>query len=463
MKTARIAEPLRRLAEPIAGLAPDPRNARRHPERNLEAIRRSLERFGQVKPIVVRAQDGAVMCGNATLAAALALGWDQLAVVRLELTEDQARALAIADNRTAELAEWDPEELRRTLQQLEAAGVGHDELGFLDRDLRRLLNLDAPTAADGPAPPAAGRRPRTRRGDLWLLGGHRLLCGDATSASDVRRACGGLMPKLCATDPPYAVGYGGPRAAGGKDWSGDYAEVPAEDALRFYRATFAAALEVLAPASAIYCWHAHRRYPQLAAAWAELGIVDAQTVVWVKPCPTFGQQHWLQRHELALVGWRRGAPPAAAPGPFYWLSRHEVAVVGWRRGRRPDHDLIASQDSVWLVDWEGAARNPGDAHPCQKPVELFARPMRKHTLPSDAVLEPFCGSGSQILAAEQLGRRCLALEISPTFCDAAVDRWEAATGRLARLAGKIVDNSGRGGQHRPPSPGSKTFPRECGP
>ena len=162
----------------------------------------------------------------------------------------------------------------------------------------------------------------------------------------------------------------------------------------------------MAPKGAIYCWHAHKRQALISRIWKELGILDHQQIIWVKPAAVFGR--------------------------VYWHFRHESCFMGWRKGSMPDHDGDHEFDSVWNIDYDGLGRRAAD-HPTSKPLELFARPMRRHTKRSDICFEPFSGSGSQIIAAEQEGRRCWGMEIAPAFVDVAIKRWEAATGRQAVL------------------------------
>jgi DNA modification methylase len=167
---------------------------------------------------------------------------------------------------------------------------------------------------------------------------------------------------------------------------------------------------VLGPNAAIYCWHAHKRCGEIQRIWHDLGILDHQQIVWVKPTAVFGRS------------------------VFHY--RHEPCMLGWKKGEMPPHDGSHQYDTAWEVDWNGKGRIIGNEHPTEKPVELFARPLRKHTRRGEVVFEPFSGSGSQIIAAEQLGRLCRAMEISPPFVDVAIRRWERATGKVATLDGR---------------------------
>jgi DNA modification methylase len=410
----RVAPQLEPLLVPIDSLHADPANVRQHGERNLAAIAASLARFGQQKPIVVQRQGMVVRAGNGTLLAAQKLGWPQLAANVVDMTDTEATAYAIADNRTSELAEWETGDL---VAQLEALRSDDADLfaatGFDDADIQRLIDELAAAEGDvalddpGPEPPPAVAVAHT--GDLWILGEHRLLCGDSTNLRDVQRVMGGEKAALVATDPPYLVDYTGERPNdSGKDWTDTYREIDIEDADGFFRAVFKNVLEVLGSKAAIYCWHAHKRSGDIQRIWRELGILDHQQVVWVKPTPVFGR--------------------------VYWHFRHEPCMMGWRQGEKPEHDGVHEHNSVWEVDWDGKARVTTD-HPTSKPVELFVRPMKKHTSPGAVVFEPFSGSGSQIIAAERCGRRCRAIEISPPYVDVAIRRWEQATGKEATLDG----------------------------
>ena len=392
----------------------DPANARAHDTRNLAAIEASLSRFGQAEPLVVQAGTGRVIGGNGRLVAMSKLGWAECDVVELDLESIDATALGIALNRTAELAAWDEPALGRLLEELqrEDALLG---VGFADAEIDALLeelgNALEPGEVDDPGPEVPPEEPVTRAGDLWLLGEHRLLCGDSTSAADVERLMAGDQAALMATDPPYCVDYTGadrPQNSG-KDWSEKYREVEIKDLGEFLRGVFSAVMPRLREDAGIYIWHAHLQYPVIDTVFQEFGLLRHQPIIWVKPSSTFTYA--------------------------YYRWAHETCVFGWRKGHKPPHYLKNGLTTVWEVDWEGKQRIVGNEHPTQKPLRLFEIPMEQHTKSGAIVLEPFSGSGSQIIAAEKLGRRCRAIEIEPGFVDVAVRRWEKATGKTATLKG----------------------------
>jgi DNA modification methylase len=193
----------------------------------------------------------------------------------------------------------------------------------------------------------------------------------------------------------------------GKDWSAVYREVDIKDLGAFLDGVFAACLPRLAPDAAVYVWHAHVQQPTIAAAFERHDLLLHQILVWVKPSATFGHS--------------------------YYRWKHEPCAFGWRRGNKPKHGF-GQLDSVWEIDWEGKARTT-TFHPTSKPTRLFEIPIEVHTKPGSVVLEPFGGSGSQVIAAEKLGRRARVLEIQPAFVDGMVGRWEKATGKVATLDG----------------------------
>lgn len=409
MKNTAKKTPMSVVMWPIDRVKPYDKNPRIN-DGSVDSVARSISQYGFRQPIVVD-KVGVVIAGHTRLKAAKKLGMTEVPVhVASDLSEAKARALRIADNKTHELAEWNVDLLSDEVRALSALPDFDDfELGMDPRDIETAMNPDGRDGLvdpdDVPDPP---KKSRTKRGDLWVLGEHRLMCGSSIDLADVKKLMNGSRAALVSTDPPYLVDYTGERPKDkGKDWSAQYKEFEIKDAPGFFRALFSNVLEVIAPKAAIYCWHAHKRQAMIDRVWEELGILNHQQIIWVKPTAVFGR--------------------------VYWHFRHEQCMMGWIKGSQPEHDSDHAFNSVWEVDWEGKARIVGNEHPTQKPVELFARPMRKHTKAGDVCFEPFSGSGSQLIAAEQLGRRCFAMELEPTFVDVAVRRWEAFTGRKAEL------------------------------
>jgi DNA modification methylase len=419
-----VAPELERHLVPIDKLLPDPANARAHPPRSIEAIAASLARFGQQRP-VLRDSAGVVVAGNGVLLAARTLGWTHLAAVASPLSGVDRTAYAIADNRLAELSEWEKSTLAQLVAELPGDTLDAIGLGAADLEQLGLRTGDQLEEDETPEPAPVAV---TRAGDLWQLGEHRLLCGDSTKAADVDRVLAGRAPALVSTDPPYVVNYTGDRPKDqGKDWSSTYREIEIKDAAAFFAAVFEQVARVMAPRAAVYCWHAHSRIEELQAAWRAAGLFPHQVIVWVKPTPVLGRCMFQFQHEPCLMGWKSKSMPPVAP-----RAESSVWTTAVVQGNRVAVDEGAD---VWPIDFDGKSRVVGNEHPTQKPIEIFARPMRKHTQPGALCFEPFSGSGSQLVAGEKMGRVVAAIELQPVFVDVAVRRWQTLTGRNAVLEG----------------------------
>ena len=386
MKTERV---------PIDSVKLDPANVRRHGEKNLSAIKSSLSRFGQQKPIVVDA-DGIVRAGNGTWTAAKALGWKEITVVRTDLKGSEATAYAIADNRTGELAEWDEDALAQTLAALQ---IEDEELaldtGFDAKEIDALLAPDEVTEDEVPEPPAD---PITKPGDLWLLGEHRLLCGDSTKAEDVARLMDGKTASIMVTDPPYGVGY-----EGGQVNDKKRERLKGDQTTEVFDAALSIAVNAV-PKGAWYVWHAGKYAEPVYSAIRECGYEVRALIIWNKLKAHYGapSAHYCQKHE-----------------PCIYAVNGSASFIG------PTNEV-----TVWDIDQP--SRN--EHHPTQKPIECMARAMRNHD--ASIVFDPFLGSGTTLIAAEQLGRKCYGMEISPAYCDVIVKRWETLTGKKAKRAAR---------------------------
>ncbi|MFO1078026.1 MAG: DNA methyltransferase [Planctomycetota bacterium] len=231
--------------------------------------------------------------------------------------------------------------------------------------------------------------------------------GIRPNSSTCAASCGGRQGCARSDGSAVLVDYTGERPNdSGKDWTGTCREIDIKDADGFFRSVFANVLEVLGEERRLLLARAQALRGHQGSGANSYGLLDHQQIIWVKPTSVFGH--------------------------VYWHFQHEPCMMGWRKGDKPDHDGLHEYTSVWTVDWDGKAKFACD-HPTSKPVELFVRPIKKHTKLGDIVFEPFSGSGSQIIGAERTGRRCRAIEISPGFVDVAIKRWERATGRLASL------------------------------
>lgn len=405
---------IRRVA--LSDLHLDPANVRSHDERNLDAIAASLRQFGQAEPLVIQRDTGRVIGGNGRLTAMKTLGWVECDVVELDLDDTQATALGIALNRTGELASWDMPALSKLLESFKGTEV-YDALGFDEKELGELLDevIKAGQSLEDlleDTPPAPPDEATTRAGDLWLLGGHRLLCGDSTSSEDMARLMGGEKAVLLATDPPYLVEYQGgnhPQSWANKPdvkdkhWD-DYKDP--QSGVEFFASFLRVALAHCVERVPVYQWHATRRQVLVEEAWKQNGLLVHQTLVWVKARPVLTRSHYMWQHEPCFYGWPEGFMPES--------------------DRRPP----PAERTVWQIDQVG---QQDGIHPTQKPIAIFDRPIQFHTKPGEVCLEPFSGSGTQLVAAERLGRRCFAMEISPAFVDAGLMRWQRASGKVATL------------------------------
>jgi len=424
----------------LSRYADAPYNPREISEPALDGLGKSLQEYGYVDLIVVNKRTQRIIAGHQRRKALIAQGVKTAPVIIVDVDEPTERAMCLSLNNKAIAGEWTAA-LAPLLEQLRSEMPDDDFLALrLDQLRQEAAQLEADAGVTGltmpddipPTPPKA----ITRLGDLWQLGDHRLLCGDSTNQATVARLMGDERAALFATDPPYLVNYTGkdrpPKKvggkSGGKDWSQTYREIDIKDAESFVRDFLSAGLELIQDNAAIYLWHAQTRYPLLKSVADELGILVHQQIIWVKPTAVMGFSFYSWQHEPCLLAWQKGHKPDVH-------KEHKkvgtVWVVGLARSGDPESPEYYSD--IWHLDWQGKKRPPNVGHPTVKPVEIFAIPMRVHTQPGDICYEPFCGSGSQIIAAETTRRRCYAIELQPVFCDVAVTRWENFTGRKAKL------------------------------
>jgi len=420
---------------PINRINPAPYNPRidlKPGDKQYEQLRSSMEHFGYVQPLVWNKRTGHLVGGHQRLKVLIEMGFTEVEVVVVDLSPEQEKALNLALNKIS--GDWDEPKLAELLQELAALPefdlelTGFDE-GDLSDLLDRLMDDRGHAGNDDEFDPEAeldeSRPAVTQAGDLIELGAHRLLCGDSTDAGQVRRLMNGERAVLFATDPPYLVNYDGTNHPGksrtiekrkNKNWSGSYGitwdDADANPDL-YDKFVSVAIAEAIAPDAAWYCWHASRRQAMVESVWAKHGAFVHQQIVWVKDRPVLNRS-W-----------------------YTW--QHEPCFFGWIKGKKPKRVASNYPSSVWQIPTVPIGQKTD--HPTSKPVELFAIPMRQHTRAGDVCYEPFCGSGSQLIAAEKLGRRCFAIEISPHYCDVIVRRWIHLMGESnvpAELAAKYA-------------------------
>lgn len=415
----------------VVDLKPAPYNPREITEQAFAGLRHSLEKFGYVDLLIVNKRNMRIISGHQRYKVLQADGVEMVSAIMVDLDEIQEQAMNVTLNNSEIAGQWTAA-LIPLLERLRKEAAD-DYLNLRLQSLRESVgdmgveNLGSGKTLpdDIPEPP---EKPITKPGDLWILGEHRLMCGDSTSEAEVARLMNDHKASLFATDPPYCVDYTGADRPGGlgRDWSDVYREIDIPDAVDFMRKFLNVGIGVIKEKTALYMWHASKRRAEIENLCTEIGILVHQDIIWVKPCGTLTYSFYLWRHEPCLLMWVKGQKPEYKPKD---KAVGSVWPVGFMRSGDPTTPEYYTD--VWELDWEGKKRNSNLKHPTVKPTEVFAIPMRVHTTPGDVCFEPFSGSGSQIIAGERLNRRVFAMEIEPVFCDVAVRRWEEFSGKKA--------------------------------
>jgi DNA modification methylase len=393
---------------PVAALVPYARNARTHSDAQIAQIASSIKEWGWTVPVLAD-EAGVIIAGHGRVLAAQRLGLvDVPVMVARNWTEAQKRAYTLADNKLTENGGWDAELLK--LEVADLAGLGFDLplMGFSADELMRLSggNQGLTDPDEAPQVPA---EPITKPGDVWLLGPHRLVCGDATSAADVACALAGVAPHLMVTDPPYGVDYDPNWRTHARNGDGSLLSTGKGRAIgkvqndnkSDWREAWA-----LFPGEVVYCWHAGLHASNTQLAFEASGFELRCQIIWAKQHFVVGRGHYHVQHE-----------------PCFYIVR--AGKTGHWSGDR-------TQSTIWHID---KPQKSETGHSTQKPVECMRRPIENNSSPGQAVYDPFVGSGTTIIAAEMTGRACHALEIDPGYCEVAATRWENFTGKKAeRLA-----------------------------
>ena len=430
---------------PVSSLKPYENNAKIHTPEQVEQIVRSILEFGFNDPIAVD-EHNMVIEGHGRLLAVKELGWTEVECIRLDgMTEDQKRAYIHIHNQLTMNTGFDMDVLEAELKSIE--GIDMSFFGFdMDFELDPDFDFDdGENAQSQLAEAAAQAEPRAKRGQLWQLGAHRLMVGDSTDPDDVYKLTGGEAMDLCVTDPPYNV------ALGQKDYNTSETRkrhrrtdglVIMNDSMEdsefhdFLQAFYAQMLRVLKPGGGFYIFHADSEGLNFRAALKAAGGQMRQTLIWAKNSMTLGRQDYQWKHEPILYGWKEGA------GHYFVNDRCQTTIFE----NRPDLANMSREDlaelAAFLLAKLEAVPNSiirenrptrSQLHPTMKPVALCAKLIQNSSKRGDRVIDFFGGSGSTIMACEQTGRACYAMELDTKYADVILTRWEDETGEKAVL------------------------------
>ncbi|MDU7141450.1 MAG: DNA modification methylase [Anaerococcus vaginalis] len=363
----------------------------------VNAVASSIKNFGFKNPIVI-GEDNEIINGHTRMLAAKKLGLTKVpCILADDLNDEEKKAFRLADNKTSELAEWDFDLLDIELKELDKMDFDFDMSDFGFEELEELEDIEA---VEDDYNPDEEIIYKTKAGDVWLLGNHRLMCGDSTKQSDVDKLMNGIKADLLLTDPPYNINYQG-CTSDKLTIKNDSMED--EEFRRFLVDTFMCANNVMNPGASFYIWHGESEGYNFRGATKDIGWQIRQCLIWNKNQMIMGRQDYQWKHEPCLYGWTEG-------GSHSWYSDRKQTTV---------------------LNFDKPLRN--GEHPTMKPVELFAYLIENSSEKGDAVLDLFGGSGTTLIACEQLGRNAFIMELDEKYCDVIINRWEQLTGREAVL------------------------------
>lgn len=374
---------------PIKALKPYEKNTRKHQKKDVDNIARSIEKFGMNDPIGIW-KDNIIVEGHGRLLACKQLGMTEVPCVRLDhLTDEQRREYAIAHNATAELSEWDLDILPDELAELNLSDFDFD-FGIDGKEENEIVEDEAPEVDEE-------NDPISKPGDIWQLGRHRLMCGDSTDKATVEMLMDGKKANLVVTDPPYNVNYEGTAGKIKND------NMDNDSFYRFLFDSFTNMEYAMADDASIYVFHSDTEGLNFRKAFADAGFYLSGCCIWKKPSLVLGRSPYQWQHEPCLFGWKKS-------------GKHK-----WYAGRK--------ETTIWEFD----KPKKNSDHPTMKPIALISYPIKNSSMSNCIVLDPFGGSGSTLIACEQLDRICYTMELDPKYCDVIIKRWETLTGEKAKL------------------------------
>lgn len=377
-------------------------NAKKHDKRQIKNVAESIKQYGFVQPIVID-RDGVIVIGHCRALAAKQLGMQEVPCVCVdELTPEQVNALRIVDNKSNE-SDWDLDMLANELRCLDMSSFDFD-WGLSDEVKDEVVEDDYE--------PDLQSEPKSRYGDVYKLGRHRLMCGDSTVLSDVQKLCNGEKIDLLLTDPPYNVDYEGS--------AGKIKNDNMEDSKfrRFLTDAFSNAVSVMKPGAPFYIWHADSEGYNFRGACRDSMLRVRQCLIWVKNSLVLGRQDFQWKHEPCLYGESEIEEEETEP-----------CLYGWKDGHK--HYFFKNRRQTTILEFDKPKKSA--EHPTMKPIKLFDYQMQCSSKEGDSVLDLFTGSGTTIMAAEQNGRIAYCMEFDPKYVDVIIDRWEKFTGEKAEL------------------------------
>ena len=386
----------------VAGLIPYARNARTHSDEQVAQIAASIKEWGWTTPVLVD-ESGEIIAGHGRVMAARKLNIDEIPTMTATgWSKAQQQAYVLADNQLPQNAGWDVDLLSVEMKDLDSEGFDLSLIGFDGDMLANMLVEETEGLTDEDAVPDVPDNPVTVEGDVWLLGNHRLMCGDSTSIGAVEALCGEHRADMWLTDPPYNVAYEGKTQNALKIQNDEMGD---DQFRQFLRDSYSAADTVMKPGAVFYIWHAHIHSRAIHGAAHDVGWQIRQCLIWKKSSMVMGRQDYHWQHEACLYGWKEGA----------------------------GHLWAADRKQTTILEFDRPSRNK--EHPTMKPVALFEYQMLNNTKGQDIVLDTFGGSGTTMIAAEKNGRHSRLMELDPKYCDVIVQRWQGFTGRQAKLEG----------------------------
>ena len=409
-------------------LIPYENNPRIHSDAQINKLAESVREYGVVLPVLIDSNN-VIIAGHAVVAACIKLELTEIPCVRAShLTEAQKRAYILADNRLAEDSTWDKAILKTEMLKLrDDFGLELAHTGFENREILRLRLDTVDTPKDEDATPEEAQKAVSRIGDLWILRDHRLICGSSTDKNTVEKLLTGAKPHIMITDPPYGVNYEPEwRNSVSRGVSARVGRVlnDHEDDWREAWALF--------PGDVAYVWHASLHAETVAKSLRTCGFAIRSQIVWAKPnfVISRGDYHW--QHECCLYALRDddGGDCPEMPG---YCPGYDACWYAIREGKKAHWQGSRSESTLWEIGFQN--QDAETTHSTQKPVECMRRPMLNNSEPNDIIYEPFCGSGTTIIAAESCRRVCFALELNPAYVDMAIKRWQDYTGQQATLEG----------------------------